>query len=416
MSVLKIKNFIVLLGVLALAGCQTLETIDKGLYQAAESVSERDAVTGKRSLSFAERGKQIAQGNRYIEAMIANEAKNKRPVNDAISKAMYNRLQRVFIRIHTVSHFRDEVWKPVLIKRDSFNAFTTGGTYIVVHTRLMEELPSDDELAAVIGHEIAHTVANHVFERQSHSQLAALSGSASARTSGYQAAFTHENEREADQIGILYAALAGFDPNAASRIWLRQFKKEGNARALFVHDHPVNQERYQETLAIAKKVQPYYKKGRQHPNFVALLDNNVLWRKDTSSVAAGQGGGVHAVLTTALGAFVQHKESKAEAQRQLAQAQFVKAVEGQMKVVKQSLTAKGLRLELQYQQGPTLKSLVMGLMVKVNDQYARSVAHVSHDVKAGQRFVVVLPYPEGVSSAHMKQTGARLYVDDAAAR
>ena len=121
-----------------LSGCQALQKVDQGLYQVAESVSEKDRVTGQRSLSMADRRAQIEQGNAYVDQLIAQEQKNKRPVNAAVSRTQYQRLLRVFDRIHQVSHLKQERWQPLLIKRDSFNAFTTGGTYIVVHSRLMD--------------------------------------------------------------------------------------------------------------------------------------------------------------------------------------------------------------------------------------------------------------------------------------
>lgn len=148
-----------------LGGCQTLQQIDKGLYQVADAVSEEDRVTGQRSLSFAGRTEQIAQGNRYVEQILAKEKKEGRKVDAALDKRQYYRLVRVFDRIHTSSHLRNERWRPVLIDRNSFNAFTTGGTYIVVHSELMKQLKSDDELAAVLGHEIAtvnlHTLTSY---------------------------------------------------------------------------------------------------------------------------------------------------------------------------------------------------------------------------------------------------------------
>ena len=401
---------------LALSGCETMQTLDKGLYKVADAVSETDTVTGQRALSFADRAQQIQQGNGYIQQLVNEEQAQGRKINEALSPAVYARLVRVFKPIHQVSHLRDENWQAILIDRDSFNAFTTGGTYIVVHSELMSQLTSDDELAAVIGHEVAHTVANHVFERQSHSQLAALSGSNSAKTGVYQAAFTHENEREADKIGILYAALAGFNPKAASDIWLRQYQREGNSRALFAHSHPVNSERYAEALSVANQVMPYYTPGRINPNYAALLEDNVLWQKRTQEAAAGEGGGLQAVLSTALGAYVQHEKSKAEAQRQVAHAQFVQAVEAQLSIEKQQLSAQGLALWVKYNQGPALKNVTLGLMVKQGEAVKQSVSPVVASVDAGQVFTTVLPLPSGVTAEQLKTLEARLYVDDALPR
>ncbi len=396
-----------------LGGCQTLQQIDKGLYQVADAVSEEDRVTGQRSLSFAGRSEQIAQGNRYVEQILAKEKKEGRKVDAALDRSQYYRLVRVFDRIHTSSHLRSERWRPVLIDRDSFNAFTTGGTYIVVHLELMKQLKSDDELAAVLGHEIAHTVANHVFERQSHAQLSALARSNSARKGGYQAAFTHESEREADRIGILYSSLAGFDPMAASRIWARQYKLEGNARALFAHDHPVNAERQSETAKVGQAVRQYYQPGKQNPQYARLLKDNVLWQQ-SQGAKAGEGGGVQALLGTAFGAYVQHEQAKQEARRQQAQANFVKAIESRLKLEKTSSpNARTLDTVWRYREGPLLKQVVMGLLLKKGDKTLRSVAHVPGQVRAGGQFKARFTLPAGVTAAQLKSMQGRFYLDDA---
>lgn len=409
-----VRLLLIITAITAVSGCQTLKKVDQGLYQVAESVSERDRVTGQRSLSMANRAAQIRQGNAYVERILANEKKHNRPVNAAVNRSQYLRLVRIFDRIHKISHLKSERWEPVLIKRDSFNAFTTGGTYIVVHSQLMYDLKDDAEVAAVVAHEIAHTVANHVYERQTHAQIAALAGSNSARRSGYQAAFTHESEREADRIGILYCALAGYDPLAASRIWQRKYAAEGNARALFHHDHPVNAERYQEARAVGEAVKPYYRKGVVNSKSVVLLDNNVLWRKNQQETAAGEGGGVAAILTTALGAYVQHQEAKIEEHRQKQQAKFVKAVESGLRL--QSSRKAGphlLETRWRYEiRGPVLKNLVMGMYLKRNGKIERYVDHVKGYIKSGQVFAARFQLPADLRVDDLKRYGARFYLDD----
>ena len=415
--ILSLRIGLVALIFTVLSGCQALQKVDQGLYQVAESVSEKDRVTGQRSLSMADGRAQIEQGNAYVDQLIAQEQKNKRPVNAAVSRTQYQRLVRVFDRIHQVSHLKQERWQPLLIKRDSFNAFTTGGTYIVVHSQLMDDLPDDAELAAVLGHEIAHTVANHVYERQTHAQISALAGSNAAGRSGYQAAFTHESEREADRIGILYTALAGYDPLAASRIWQRKYAEQGNARALFHHDHPVNAERYQEAKSVGTQVLPYYKKNQINPKAAELLDNNVLWRKNENEVAAGEGGGVAALLSTALGAYVQHQQAKGEEQRQLQQASFVKSVESVLKVESTRKTGTH-QLETRWRyaaNGPILTDVVMGLYLQRNGKSERYVSHVDGYIKPGQRFTAIFSLPQTLKVDDLKKYGAKLYLDDAQA-
>lgn len=407
------RGIICAVAILLMSGCQTLQQVDRGLYQAAEAISEEDRVTGQRTLSTASRGQQIAQGNQYVQQMLAQEKKAGRKVNAALNKQQYYRLIQVFDRIHTISHLRNERWEPILIDRDSFNAFTTGGTYIVVHSGLMEQLSDDAELAAVLGHEIAHTVANHVFERQTHAQLSALAGSKSARKGGYKAAFTHESEREADRIGILYSALSGYDPMAASRIWARQYKLEGNARALFAHDHPVNAERRNETSKVGQLVNQYYREGQRNPQYAALLNNNVLWQQQQAA-KAGEGGGLQALLGTALGAYVQHNQAKQEARRQQAHTNFVKAIESRLELVGNSSPNKQtLDTQWRYREGPQLKQVVMGLLIKKGEKVLRTVAHVDGQVRAGDRYKARFSLPQGVTTSELKTLQVRFYLDDA---
>ena len=416
---MKTKQFItaatLAVSMLFLGGCQTLQSLDKGLYNVAESISETDRVTGQRTLSAADRSAQIRQGNTAVEQMLAKEQQQGRKVNGALNRQQYQRLVRIFDRIHRVSHLSRERWQPVLIDRDSFNAFTTGGTYIVVHLGLMQQL-DDDEVAAVVGHEVAHTVANHVGERQTQQQLSLLASKA-ARQKGYQAAYTHELEREADRIGILYSALAGYNPYAATGIWQRQYKQQGNARSLFAHDHPVNAERAAETKAIADQVKPYYRKGSINPNHAALLNNNVLWQKrdNQHKQTAGEGGGVAAILTTALGAYVDHQQAKAEAGRQSQHARFVKAVEQHMQLEQQSPKGdSSWTTRWRWQGNIALQQVVMGILAQDSKgKLHRYVSHLPGHLKPGQRFSLEFRMSDGITIKQLEKMKTRYYVDDA---
>ncbi|WP_210397218.1 M48 family metallopeptidase [Motiliproteus sediminis] len=420
-SLLKIPFFrfgsIVPLALLALlGGCSVMQDVDRGLYQLADQVSETDRVTGERSLSLASRSEQIATGNRVVEQLLAAEKEAGRPVDLALDRVQYQRLIRIFDRVHSVSHLRNERWNAVLIDRDSFNAFTTGGTYIVVHLGLMQQLSDDSEVAAVVAHEIAHTVANHVFEAQSLTQAATLANSGSVKRDGYRAAFTHENEREADRVGILYMALAGYDPMAASRIWQRQYQAEGNRRALFAHSHPVNSEREAETRAVGEKVTAYYQQGRINPEAAALLANNVLWQKRSSEgvAAAGEGGGLQALGSTLLGALVQHEQAKTEERRQQQHAAFVRYVQAQLNLVSDERPASDRwRLRFEYMGEVELASLSLGGQVKQTDGApATLVAHIKGPIRRGQSFVIELR-GDILKPLDNPRQQVQLYLDDA---
>tara|TARA_R110002167_G_scaffold140612_3_gene328532 strand:- start:11903 stop:13177 length:1275 start_codon:yes stop_codon:yes gene_type:complete len=409
-------GIMVLLGSVILSGCESLKSVDQGLYSIAESVSEQDRITGQRSLSLASRGEQISRGNEVIEQLLAQEQQQGKRINQQLDKTQYWRMIQIFDRIHRVSHLSDERWQPILIDRDSFNAFTTGGTYIVVHLGLMQQLQSDDEVAAVLAHEIAHTVANHVFEGQSLAKATSLANSNSSSREGYQAAFTHENEREADRTGVLYSALSGYDPLAASRIWKRQFEAEGNRRAFFFHSHPVNGDREQENRINGEKVKGYYQPGQINPNHAALLEDNVLWsRRSSEPTTGGDGSGLTALTSTLFGAYVQHQQAKQGEQQQLQQIQLVKYVQSQLKITGDTRPAPDRwRLQLQYTGQVRLRGLTLGGQIaQGKDQPALVIlAQTKQALQTGSAFELEFKH-DALSTLKQPREVVKLYLDDA---
>jgi Zn-dependent protease with chaperone function len=311
---------------LLLSACAVLESTDKGLYAASNAVTQRDNITGARTISLQNRQQQIKAGNENAEKAIEQARAAGKRINTDYSATAYNRVQRIFSRLHSISHVRAEKWTPVLIEDDQWNANTTGGTYFIVYSALERDLTDDNELANVIAHEMAHTVANHIFEQQGFTQLSALSKSSASKRSTFQTAFTHENEAEADKLAVLYCALAGFDPSAGARIWKRKYEQMGDNSTVF-HDHPMNSERAQlaeRTAALATK---YYVPDQINPDFIDILDNNdVFGRKATSEAQAGKGGGLLAVFDTAMTTLLQRENVRNEEKRQQARVDYLRAV------------------------------------------------------------------------------------------
>ena len=301
---------------LILAGCaEQLVEFDKGLGQLAEQHTSVDIVTGERSVNLYDRDKQIKIGDQAAVSMIIAMAGAKIPLNRDANAKQYARLKRVFSKVHSVSHFRGEQWNPTLVGSYEWNAFVTGGKYLFVNLGLMRSLKSDDELAAVIGHEIAHIAANHKFEKDSHVQVASLLGSKSAKRKHFHVAFTHEQEEEADKIGILYMALAGYNPQAAVKVWQKQFSQSGDGNIL-MRSHPANSARLQNARVIAGKVHQYYSPGVKNRNYFAILRNNALWKSKKSNIAKGKGGGLLSLMEGIAGGLSEHAQAKAEEKRQ----------------------------------------------------------------------------------------------------
>jgi len=176
------------------------------------------------------------------------------------------RVERVGRRIarEAESDLPDLDWEFVLFDNDAINAFALPGGKVGVYTGLLDLTENDDQLAAVIGHEIAHVTARHGAERMSRSIALAVGGvglGLATRDSEYRDAFmiaygvgstlgvelpySRRAETEADRVGLLYAARAGYDPRESVTFWQRMQKaSEGRPQPpALLSTHPTDDRR-----------------------------------------------------------------------------------------------------------------------------------------------------------------------------
>jgi len=165
-------------------------------------------------------------------------------------------VKRVGQRIAAKNALPGQHWEFNLINDDTPNAFALPGGYVGVNTGLFQVVRTEDQLAAVMGHEIAHVIARHPEERISREALvgtgAAVLGAAapdlaglasSAATLGLILPFSREQESEADIIGLQYMARAGYNPRAAVQVW-QNFAAAGGAEPpAFLSTHPSHGDR-----------------------------------------------------------------------------------------------------------------------------------------------------------------------------
>jgi len=178
------------------------------------------------------------------------------------------------------------------------NAFCMAGGKMAIYTGMWEKLKAtDDEIAQVMGHEIAHALADHTRERMSiamtsavATQVGAIALATSRDTQGL--AFTglqlasvlaiqlpnsRAGEAEADQIGIELAARAGYDPKAAVTLWEKMAKESGGKQPPeFMSTHPSPQNRAARLAELGAKVQPYYAEAQktrlEAPRFLSAAE------------------------------------------------------------------------------------------------------------------------------------------------
>ncbi len=195
-----------------------------------------------------------SQGHAAFRQMKKKERISKNPRHTAMVKRVAGRLAEV-----SDIELPKTEWEFAVFENDAINAFALPGGKVGVYTGLIELVDSDDELAAVIGHEIAHVAFRHGNKRMSQNLGIALGGvllDSSMRNKdrsdrrmarvGYGVGsqllvalpYGRKQETEADERGLMYAALAGYDPRASVTFW-QKMKKESKVRPPeFLSTHP----------------------------------------------------------------------------------------------------------------------------------------------------------------------------------
>ena len=260
-----------MLTTLALASCQTVQTTQPG----AVGVERQQSML----LSSAQVDKSAAQAyQQELKKAAAKKALNRDPEQVARVRVIAIRL------INVTAAFRPDAprwaWETNVITSNDVNAWCMPGGKIAVYTGLIEKLKvTDDELAAVMGHEIAHALREHGRERasQAAAQGIALSvggallglGDSSVQLAQIITDVTinlpnsREHEIEADRIGVELAARAGYAPHAAVTLWQKMGQVGGSAPPQFLSTHPSPQNRQKDLTDYAARVMPLYEAARK---------------------------------------------------------------------------------------------------------------------------------------------------------
>lgn len=197
--------------------------------------------------------------------------------------AMTHKVQAIARKlIDQVGVFRPDAaqwdWAVHVLNTDEVNAWCMPGGKMAVYSGLIEQLkPSDAELAAVIGHEMAHALREHAREQVSQQMVTGVGLSVLAAITGTQATadlggqlmdvmFSLPNSRtheaEADLIGVELAARAGYDPRAAVTLWQKMAALGERSTPEFLSTHPSPETRSQDLAHAAERVMPLYERAR----------------------------------------------------------------------------------------------------------------------------------------------------------
>lgn len=224
-----------------------------------------------------------ADVNKLSAASFEEQNKKAKEKNVLITSGpSYERLKHVANRlIPQTAVFRDDTrtweWQLSLIQSNTLNASCAPGGKITFYTGIIDQLNlTDDEIAAIMGHEMAHALREHGRERLSEALAqnavtnVALAAAGANYASGINAANqvaqyvlvlpnSRQNESEADAIGLELAARAGYNPRAAITVWQKMLKAtQGKNPPEFLSTHPSGETRIEQLNALMPAVEPLY--------------------------------------------------------------------------------------------------------------------------------------------------------------
>lgn len=189
-------------------------------------------------------------------------------------RQLQQRVEAVGARLARVSDVADARWEFTVIDDPTPNAFALPGGKVGVNAGLFKVAQNDAQLAAVLGHEIAHVAARHAAERISQQMLqegglqvlgaatgnqAAVQLAAAAALVGITLPYSRTQEAEADEIGLMYMARAGYDPRQAIALWQNMERAAGGQSIEFLSTHPAAGSRIERLEAAMPKALDAYR-------------------------------------------------------------------------------------------------------------------------------------------------------------
>ncbi len=249
-----------------------------------ETTTQGGAVGANRPQLMLVSSAQLNQLAAQSYAKLKAEASGKGILNQ--DQAMLRRVRAIAGRIEPQTRaFREDApgwnWEVNVITSKELNAFCMPGGKIMVYSGLITQLRlSDDEIAIIVGHEIAHALREHSREQVSQAMAAQTAvgigaallglgdGAAGLANAGYEALiatrFSRNDENEADRIGLELTARAGYDPRAGVTLWQKMIDvNQGGRPPEFLSSHPAEASRVNQIQALLPTVMPLYENARR---------------------------------------------------------------------------------------------------------------------------------------------------------
>ncbi len=241
-------------------------------------------LTGRKSLSLIPAGEMLSMSYQQYGEFLKTNPMSTNQEQTAMVKRVGGKIQKAvesyFASKGLTSDLKDYRWEVNLVESKDVNAWCMPGGKIVVYTGILPVTQTEAGLAVVMGHEVAHAVAEHGNERMSQGLIAQLGAAGlsvalkdkpeqtkslwmTAYSVGAQYGallpFSRTQESEADEIGLTFMAMAGYDPNEAVSFWQRMSQKSGGgAPPEFMSTHPSDATRIADIKKHIPEAMKYY--------------------------------------------------------------------------------------------------------------------------------------------------------------
>lgn len=264
----------------------------------------KDYVTGKSSYNWFGIKKDVSLGKQVLNAQLQAFKKGQKYQGKAIEvdvdQEQLARLQTIVKRLAKVSHLPNLPYEVHLAEIPVPNAWAAPGGKMMVFSGLWDpekglvDKGNDDQLAAVLAHEMSHATARHVTESLSTHMTIMMAGTVASSAIGatgstlgsnlfgnffsfgyniFAPTYSRKNEYEADRIGLFYMSKAGYDPRVAVEVWKKASKKKGDYTTIFA-SHPGSGDRAKALERYLPEAMKLYKNPNQpYPDFGDLKKN-----------------------------------------------------------------------------------------------------------------------------------------------
>ena len=268
----KLKVYLLSLVAVVLASCGTSHTVP---------------ITGRTQSLMVEDGQVLSLANQQYQEFMKTAKLSTNTANTAMVKRVGQNLANAVTNYMTANGLASEIanfnWTFNLVQDKQVNAWCMPGGLIVVYEGILPVTQDEASLAIVLGHEIAHAVARHSAEQMSTQMkqqqglqigaaVAGMLGMGTNTTSLIGAvvangfnfknlSYSRSHESEADHMGLIFAAMAGYDPQTAVTFWQRMAAGKTNTTSEFLSDHPSDATRISQIQGWMPEALKYYKKG-----------------------------------------------------------------------------------------------------------------------------------------------------------